>query len=945
MSPIQEYFQRVVALVPNTYFSVHYRRQGGGAPGRVYQDFASAEQDALRWVKGGYDVYLGMGAQKECKPDGTAIRKKINTLWARCLCIDFDVKSDTYASTQEAAKACKDFHAWLGIDPTVIVRSGTGGFHDYITLSELITPIEHYKLSHQLSLAAQEFGLKLDFGCIVDLVHLFRVPGTLNYKTTPPSPVELAYAGNEADINLVRQALSRFVVTTPQSNPKKGTPNDDLRGGITTHTRPTIEQVAEICPFIKETLDGGGVNLVDDPQWHAMAALSCHCVNSSKTIHRLCYKSEWYKYDDTEKKLAQAQSYRDQDSTLGPPKCITLQSLGAPHCASCPHLTLGTSPIAVPFLQTKQINGYPSLVDLPAGYFRDDDNRICLEETAEDEAKAERMIVFPYVLAPTSAYLEDGRPMRLTFTTWQGEEEVKKTFDTTVFSDTTSFQKAFLAQGLPINFHESKSRKFFMHYIQLLQSKRETMIKVPPLGWTMQSGVWGFAYDGEFITPQGKFPCQRPHKALAEYKAIGTDQIWRDIAKLVLTPDRPDLMVLVATGFAAPLVKMCGQNGYMIGAWSSASGIGKTTALLLSQTIWGYPALGGFTDTVNYTFSKCANVQHLPVIYDEVKGDQSADVVRLALGMTAGHEKGRSDRSGQMRETRTWHTNIPYATNSSIVSAIADQTKGTAASVYRVFEFQALNLPNANQSFATDMVHLTTKLSENYGCIGKIYAEYLGQNYEKLRDQLDKFQIKLAGDLFAEQAERFWIAAMSTTLLGATVAKALGLAPFDIPLMRQFLIKEFQRMRNDQRFSIGDYTNSDAVYNELGIFLEESRRFIIHTDKAWTTTGRPPPLYAKIFHDQQQYGEIGIRISDTPQLLQIRDAFLGKWCQQTNRSKHALIEALKKLIPSTTIKIGRLTSGTRLLGHQERIIVIPTIGTPLELLYNNLVQYNQGQTP
>lgn len=935
MNAILEYFQRVVTLSPDTYFSVHYKTPTG-IPGVAFQDFAAAEKAALRWVGQGRDVYLAMGVQQTCEPNGLARRWKRNTISTRCLYMDIDVKPTAYATTQEAVAAIRSFTAWVGLpQPTALVYSGTGGFHVYWTLSEVITPEEHSKLSHQLSLAAREFGLKFDAKCTTDLVHLFRVPDTKNFKHDPPKPVKLVHAGDEVPVDVIRQVLARFVVATPKSNPKQNLGNDDLKAG-TGYTHPTIDQVAEVCPFIKETLDGGGVNLVDDPQWHAMAALSCHCVDPSATIHRLCSKSAYYKYDDTEKKLAQAQSYRDQNPQLGPPKCITLQSGGAPHCATCPHLALGTSPIALPFKQAGQINGYTILDDLPQGYFRNNDNWICLEESESDEAKADRVIVFPYAIDPTSGYLEGTR--RLTFMTWQGEEKTQKTFETTVFSDDVSFKKAMLAEAMPMSINVGKGRSFFVEYIRLLQSKRDTMVRVAALGWTMQSGVMGFAYDGEFVTPQGKFPCQRPPKAIADYKAIGTDAIWRDISKLVLTPDRPDLMVLVATAFAAPLVKMCGQNGYMIGAWSSASGIGKTTALLLSQTVWGYPALGGFTDTVNYTFSKCANIQHLPVIYDEVKGDQSADIVRLALGMTAGREKGRSDRSGQMRETRTWHTNIPYATNSSIVSAIADQTTGTAASVYRVFEFQALNLPNANQSFATNMAHLIIKLSENYGCIGKIYANYLGQNYEKIRDQLDKFQIKLAGDLFAQQAERFWIAAMSTTLLGASLASALGLASFDIKLMKQFMIREFQRMRNDQRLSIGDYTNVSAVYNELSVFMAENWKNVVITDKAWTAPGRPPKGYAKVLKAPLETMEVGAQIYGDPHTIQIREAFLSKWCISTKRQKHALVEALKK-VTGATQKVGRLGSGAQIAKQDERIIVIPVTGTPLETMCEYAIQY------
>lgn len=942
MNAMLDYFQRVVTLKSGTYFSVHRIKPGiPGAPGTAHQDFASAEKDVRRWVQQGFNAYVAMGAQQTCEPDGTAIRKKENTVATRCLCMDIDVKAKGYGSTKEAVEAFIAFTKWAKLPrPTVVVQSGGGGFHVYWVFSELITPGEHYKLSDQLSLAAKEFGLKFDSNCTVDLVRLLRIPETLNFKHDPATPVIMQPSpGNEVDVDVMNGALGRWARVTPKSNVSAGSANDDLRVG-TTYRRPTIDQAAELCPYIRETLTSGGSNLENEPQWHDMAALACHCVDPFTTIHRLCEKNQYYDRADTSKKLMQAQEYRGLNPALGPPKCVALQSNGAPHCVACLYLSHGTTPLALPF-QINQINGHPYLNDLPPGYFRDDDYRICVEEKGATDDKSERAVVFPYPLYPDSGYLEVGSPGqsgRITFDTRISKETVRVSFETAMVAENSSFSKGFAGQLLPITSHLTKSRTFFMSYIQLLQSKRETVVKVPALGWEQQrDGEWGFAYAGEFVTPQGKFPCKNPPRNVAEYKVIGEDKIWRDMAQMVLTKDRPDLMVLAASAFSAPLVQMSGQNGYLIGAWSSASGIGKTTALLLAQSVWAYPALGGFSDTPNFTFAKCASIRDLPVIYDEIKGDQQVgNFVRIVFEMTSGREKGRSDRSGNMRETRTWHTNICYATNESIVSAVADQTRGTHASVYRIFEFEALNRPNAN--LTSKMAELTTQLGFNYGSIGKIYAEYLGQNHTKLRDKLLEFQTKLEQKLSARSAERCWIAAMSTTLFGAQLANTLGLAPFDVPLMREFMFREFDRMRTDRWLSDGDYTNPDSVYQELNTFMNESGRNTIVTDRTWTTQGKPPPDYARVISHQQIGQEIGVQISGDPLTIRIRESFFGKWCKDRNRHKSSLLTAIIKITGAHRNK-SRLASGTRMATNSDYIIAIPVTGTPLEDQCEYAIQY------
>ena len=935
MGDMLEYFQRVVALDPDTFFSIHSKSPTGGMPGIACQDYQEAINYADR-LKSQFDVYLAMGAQVACENDGAAIRKTENTCAARCLYMDIDVKQGAYASTAEAAKACNEFiHKTKLPTPTVIVKSGTGGLHVYWTLNELITLDEFKKLSSQLSSAARQAGLLFDRNCTTDITRLLRVPGTLNFKTNPPSPVELVHAGDEVDINVIRAVLAKFpvVLITPKSN--KVTVNADLGSGPKQYRHPTIEQVAGFCPFIAETLELGGTNLADEPQWHDMMAVACHCVDPSPTAHRLCEKNQYYNRDDTEKKLQVALNYRQQNSSLGPPGCVTLHDNGAKQCDTCPHLDLGTSPVALPF---RELNGHAYFDDLPPSYFRDGNGRICVEEIM-DNGKPKKVIIFPYEIVPRSGYMENSYPYQLTFETRQGESLVQKTFPASMCADVPGFQRAILNEGISIPNKKlaSKAQEFFMHYIQLLASRKRTMITMPPLGWTKQDDVMGFAYDGEFVTPQGKYPCRHLDKGVANYRVTGDDKkVWRDMAQMVLTPDRPDLQVLAATAFSAPLVKMSGQNGYLIGAWSAASGIGKTTALMLSQSVWAPPVLGGFSDTVNYTFAKCASVQHLPVIFDEVKGElQTDNFVRLVFELTGGHEKGRADRKGDMRESRTWNTNIAYASNTSIVAATAEQTKGTHAGVYRMFEFQAINRPNVN--LTSDMADLTTQLRDNYGHIGKIYANYLGEHYFSLRARLLKFQAKIEKDLSAQSSERCWVAAMSTTLFGAALAKSLGLAPFDIPVMREFMTKEFFRMRSEQSNSSSDYTNPDVIYHELNTLVNEKNRHLIITDRAWGKPGRPVKNYAKVLNDRVLWDEIGIQISGDPLTLRIKDTFLGKWCKEHKKPKAALVEAIKRVTKADR-RMSCLASGTGRAQHDEWTWVILMTGTPLEDMGEYAVQ-------
>ena len=47
-----------------------------------------------------------------------------------------------------------------------------------------------------------------------------------------------------------------------------------------------LMKLLSICPFIRNTLDAGGANLVGDPQWHDVVALACHTANPRETAHQ-----------------------------------------------------------------------------------------------------------------------------------------------------------------------------------------------------------------------------------------------------------------------------------------------------------------------------------------------------------------------------------------------------------------------------------------------------------------------------------------------------------------------------------------------------------------------------------------------------------------------------------------------------------------------------------
>jgi hypothetical protein len=110
---------------------------------------------------------------------------------------------------------------------------------------------------------------------------------------------------------------------------------------LTTLHPPSIDEVAENCPFIHETLKTGGSEH-SEPLWKYSLALAARCEDPEAAAHRLSKGHAEYDPTTTEQKLG-------QNHGAGPPLCATIALL-APQCLTCPHRELGTTPLNVKLL-------------------------------------------------------------------------------------------------------------------------------------------------------------------------------------------------------------------------------------------------------------------------------------------------------------------------------------------------------------------------------------------------------------------------------------------------------------------------------------------------------------------------------------------------------------------------------------------------------------------
>jgi hypothetical protein len=300
-------------------------------------------------------------------------------------------------------------------------------------------------------------------------------------------------------------------------------------------------------------------------------------------------------------------------------------------------------------------------------------------------------------------------------------------------------------------------------------------------------------------------------------------------------------------------------------------------------------------------------------------------MTQIAFQLTRGQEKGRADRSGKMRKVHEFKTLCGYAANGSIVDGVREEDKGTDASWLRIFEMQGIRIPEATPNFASNVNHLLTGLELNHGGIGRRYATYLGQSHAKIYRTLAGFKTQFGQELGASpKVERFWVAAIATTILGAYLANSLGFVTFPVDEMKTFMFSEFQRMKDAMKEDPSDLTKETALMNTIGAFLNEKQsRNMVILDRTWNQPLRPPKGYANILNEKpdQNWGKLEAQVSGDPLTLRIADIALTEWCSKGKRPKNVLVDQMRSVM-GAKMTSGIIGSGSRKGGAKENIWLI-----------------------
>ena len=218
----------------------------------------------------------------------------------------------------------------------------------------------------------------------------------------------------------------------------------------------------------------------------------------------------------------------------------------------------------------------------------------------------------------------------------------------------------------------------------------------------------------------------------AAYCQCGSMEQW--VAHMAPHRERDEFRFILASSFAAPLLRIVKQRTIIIHNWGNSRG-GKTAALKAALSAWGDPErlMVSFNGTQVGLERMAAFFCDLPLGIDErqVAGGCQEAVEKIVYMLAGGVSKARGTKDGGLQPVQQWHT-IALTTGEEPLSTDASQT-GVSTRVLEVY-----GAPFASEEDAALMHQQTVT---DYGWAGPAYiAKVLELGKQKIVGAYERMQ-------------------------------------------------------------------------------------------------------------------------------------------------------------------------------------------------------------
>jgi hypothetical protein len=750
-----------------------------------------------------WDVFYGV-AKFSGEPDanGKRHRTKQDVVALKAFWLDIDCGSGkSYPTQNDGIAALQEFCKNVGLSKPILVNSGNG-LHAYWPLKEAITREEWEPVAKRLKEVCALQRLHVDNNCF-EAARILRVPGTFNYKSGEPLPVSVVVIGKVTTLEAIREALGAkecSVFPFKRSGRPLSALAQQIQNSIENEFSLILGKGEKGCRQLVAAYEER--EHLSEPRWFDALSIAKFCKDRDTAIHKLSEGHPDYDPAATEQKI---------QHILGPHSCEQFESNNPGGCTGCPHKGKIKSPIVLGRVVAEapknnviiEVDEFGretryNVPEYPFPYFRGEKGGVWRKSEVEEEKPT---LVYPYDLYVVKRMRdpnEGGVVLIRSHTPKDGVEEF--TITNAKISDPTEVRKELARNDILLN---KKNFDLLVDYIIRSAQELRHVMRAEKMrtqfGWA--DGDSKFIVGDREIGIEGTFhsPPSSVTRALADHMhPAGTLEKWKEVFALYGRKGLENAAFAASTAFGAPLLKFSGQRGAIINLVNSHSGTGKTTALHMCNSVWGHPErlCAKKDDTFNSKVFKIGVFNNLPITFDEMSNTDPRQLSELVYLMTQGTGKDRMKASSnELRlNLTTWQTIALCSSNHSFYEKLESIKETPQGEIMRIIEYPFPYSDVIDTELGKEM--FDHQLMENYGHAGDIYARFLVERYEEVKDGYLAVQAMVDRDLKLTQRERFWSAVIAANITGLRIAKRLQLIDWNIARIYDWACKMIDELRN-----------------------------------------------------------------------------------------------------------------------------------------------------
>ncbi len=392
----------------------------------------------------------------------------------------------------------------------------------------------------------------------------------------------------------------------------------------------------------------------------------------------------------------------------------------------------------------------------------------------------------------------------------------------------------------------------------------------------------------------------RPRGTVAEWVSI--------VDRAYNYPGQEQYQFMLAVGFGAPLLRLFeNYGGLTLNAYSPTKGLGKSTAGKLAIGIWGDPKLLIRTKqqtTYKAYIAHCGVMNSLPVMMDEATNIEGRELSDILYTFSQGSPRVILDRTGKMNmHQQSWSTMQISTANRSMVTLVGAMKSNADAEMGRIFEYEFSKVSKLTKEDADEILG---KSETTYGAAGEVYAQYIVTHKAEIEAMLQEARKKLDSRIDLTVQDRFVSVGLACIVVGAVIAKQLGLVGFDVERLVDWIVI------TSRDFKETVTSSTPPTLDVFGRMLSEITRGMIVTQNEGDSM--TPGRYATIVqHPQGQI--ITGRIIEETRTMYIQQSVIRQWCAKNQADYGELMRVItaKKWVEPELVNYN-LGRGTREYG-------------------------------